>query len=165
MSKPHVRVFVDDNPDPVMDKELPTELTLDTTQLEDGPHTLTVRAEDQSGNEGVETVPFSVRNGPGIRVSGLRPGTTRRGDINMKIDAFSADDPFDPQRAEARSSIPTWVWVLILCVIAWVIFYVATEWEVPTRYQNSPTYSSQGVQPGAPDTASPVKSGGAPGKP
>ena len=34
------------------------------------------------------------------------PNSTRRGTVRFTVDAFSADDPFDPRRAEARSSIP-----------------------------------------------------------
>ncbi|HET7931260.1 MAG TPA: cytochrome C [Rhodanobacteraceae bacterium] len=142
MAKPHVRVYLDNDPTPVIDEEIPSEYTLDTRTLPDGPHRLIVRAEDQSGNEGVEEIPFHVQNGPGIRVSGLRPGSTRRGSVHMTLDAFSADDPFDPRRAEARSAIPTWVWILFLCVIAWVVFYVATMWDVPTKYQHTPTFGN-----------------------
>lgn len=142
MSRPHVRVYLDDEPAPVIDRELPTSLTLDTRKLADGPHRLVIRAEDQQGVEGVEEIPFNVQNGPGIMVGGLRPGSTRRGTLNLTVDAFSADDPFDPRRAEARRAIPTWVWVLCLIVVAWVVFYVATMWNVPAKYQHSPTFGS-----------------------
>lgn len=140
MAKPHVRVYIDDDPEPVIDQELPTALTLDTRKLTDGPHRLIVRAEGQNGAEGVEEIPFHVQNGPGILVSGLRPGSTRRGELNLRVDAFSTDDPFDPRRAEARSSIPVWVWVLSLFVVAWAVFYAARMWEVPAPYANTPTY-------------------------
>ena len=140
MSKPHVRVYIDNETQPVIDRELPTELTLDTRKLTDGPHRLIVRAEGQNGAEGVEEIPFFVQNGPGILVSGLRPGSTRRGELNLRVDAFSTDDPFDPRRAEARSSIPMWVWVLSLFVVAWAVFYAARMWDVPASYANSPTY-------------------------
>lgn len=140
MSEPHVRVYLDDKPDPVIDHELPTQLSLDTRTLEDGPHRLTIRAEDQSGAEGIEEIPFNVQNGPGITVSGLRPGSTRRGTLNLTVDAFSTEDPFDPRRAEARSSIPVWVWVLCLFVLAWTVFYGARMWDVPAQYLQTPTY-------------------------
>ncbi|MBN8736939.1 MAG: cytochrome C [Xanthomonadales bacterium] len=142
MSKPHVRVYLDDEPAPVIDRELPTTLTLDTRKLADGPHRLIIRAENQSGVEGIEEIPFNVQNGPGIMVGGLRPGSTRRGTLNLTVDAFSADDPFDPRRAEARRAIPTWVWVLCLVVVAWVVFYVATMWNVPAQYRHTPTYGT-----------------------
>ncbi|MBU6478225.1 MAG: cytochrome C [Xanthomonadaceae bacterium] len=142
MSKPHVRVYLDDEQAPVIDRELPTSLTLDTRKLADGPHRLIIRAENQQGVEGIEEIPFNVQNGPGIMVGGLRPGSTRRGTLNLTVDAFSADDPFDPRRAEARRAIPTWVWVLCLFVVAWVVFYVATMWGVPAKYQHSPTFGA-----------------------
>ena len=143
MAKPHVRIYIDDDPQPVIDRELPTALTLDTRKLTDGPHRLIVRAEDQSGAEGVEEILFHVQNGPGILISGLRPGSTRRGELNLTVDAFSTDDPFDPRRAEARSSIPVWVWVLSLFVIAWAVFYAARMWEVPASYAHTPTYMQE----------------------
>ncbi|HEX7338685.1 MAG TPA: cytochrome C [Rhodanobacteraceae bacterium] len=153
--KPHVRIYVDNNPQPVLNEELPSALDFDTRQLEDGPHKLTVRAEDESGVEGIEEIPFHVQNGPGIMVTGLRPGATRRGTLHLKVDAFSADDPFDPHRAEARSSIPTWVWVLFLFVVAWVVFYVATMWNVPAKYAHSPTYGPPAASaPAAPPSPS-----------
>ncbi len=36
--------------------------------------------------------------------------------FRFTVDAFSTDERFDPRRAEARSSIPLWVWVLSLFV-------------------------------------------------
>lgn len=139
--KPHVRVYVDDSPRPLIDHELPTTLALDTRQLADGPHRLVIRAEDQSGAEGVEEIAFRVQNGPGILVSGLRPGATRGGTLHLTVDAFSTDDPFDPRRAEARSSIPVWVWVLCLFVLAWTVWYAARMWDVPAQYAQTPTYA------------------------
>jgi hypothetical protein len=155
-SKPHVRVYLDNEPTPFIDEELPTALTLDTRKLVDGPHRLIIRAEDQSGVEGIEEIPFHVQNGPGIMVGGLRPGSTRRGTLHLTVDAFSADDPFDPRRAEARREIPTWVWILSLIVVAWVVFYVATMWNPPTKYAHTPTY---GAPAAASAPAMPASSG------
>ena len=50
--KPHVRVYVDNSSQPLVDHELPTTLTLDTRQLADGPPRLVIRAEGQNGVEG-----------------------------------------------------------------------------------------------------------------
>lgn len=139
--KPHVRIYIDDAPQPLIDRELPTALALDTRKLADGPHRLIIRAEDQSGAEGVEEIPFVVQNGPGILVSGLRPGSLRRGTVHLTVDAFSTDDPFDPRRAEARSSVPVWVWVLCLFVVAWAVWYGARMWDVPAQFADTPTYA------------------------
>jgi hypothetical protein len=143
VDKPRVRVYLDDNPQPITDQELPTDVSLDTRTLKDGSHRLTIRAQDQSGREGVEEIPFQVHNGPGIVVSGLQPNSTRRGRVRFTVDAFSTDDPFDPRRAEARSSIPVWVWVMSLFVVAWAVWYAARMWDVPAEYSQTPTYSTQ----------------------
>jgi hypothetical protein len=143
MEKPRVRVYLDGDAQPIADQELPTEVSLDTTDLTDGPHRLTILAQGESGREGIEEIPFVVHNGPGIIVSGLRPHSIRRGKVRFTVDAFSADDPFDPRRAEARSSIPVWVWVMSLFVIAWAVWYAARMWDVPAEFAHSPTYGSQ----------------------
>jgi hypothetical protein len=147
VDKPRVRVYLDDDPKPIIDQKLPTDVTLDTRNLEDGPHRLLIRAQGQSGREGIEEIPFQVRNGPGIIVSGLRPSSTRRGEVRFTIDAFSADDPFDPRRAEARSSIPVWVWVMSLFVVAWSVWYAARMWDVPAQFADTPTYGRPSVAP------------------
>ena len=141
MEHPRVRIYLDDQPQPIIDHALPTEASLDTSTLDDGPHRLTIRAEGENGHEGIEVIPFQVHNGPGIIVSGLTPHSTRRGEVRFKVDAFSAEDPFDPRRAEARSSIPVWVWVLCLFVVAWSVWYAARMWDVPPAFAHTPTYS------------------------
>ena len=141
--KPRVRVYLDDNSQPLIDRELPIDIALDTLSLIDGAHRLVVRAAGADGREGVEEIPFVVRNGPGIIVSGLRPNSIRSGTVRLTVDAFSTDDPFDPRRAEARSSIPVWVWVMSLFIVAWAVWYAARMWDVPASYAHSPTYSHE----------------------
>jgi hypothetical protein len=143
VDRPHVRVYLDGSPVPLIDRELPADITLDTRSLADGAHHLVIRAQGQDGREGVEEIPFFVQNGPGITVSGLRPNSVRNGNVRFTIDAFSTDDPFDPRRAEARSSIPVWVWVMSLFVVAWAVWYAARMWDVPTSYAKTPTYSGE----------------------
>lgn len=142
METPRVRVFLDDRPEPIADQPLPASVELDTTQLPDGPHRLIVRARDRSGREGYEEIPFFVHNGPGVVVSGLKSNSTRRGTVSFTVDAFSADDPFDPRHAEARSQIPVWVWVMALFVVAWAVWYAARMWDVPPAYAHTPTYAA-----------------------
>jgi hypothetical protein len=149
VDKPRVRAFLDDDPQPIIERELPTEVVLDTRGIGDGPHRLTIRAQDQNGREGVEEIPFQVRNGPGIVVSGLAAHATRRGEVRFSVDAFSADDPFDPRRAEARSVIPVWVWVLSLFIVAWAVWYAARMWDVPAELAQTPTYSGKTGAPAA----------------
>jgi hypothetical protein len=137
-----VRIYLDDRPEPLADQALPADVQLDTAKLADGPHRLIVRARDAHGREGYEEIPFNVHNGPGVVVSGLAPHATRRGTVNLSVDAFSADDPFDPRYAEARSSIPVWVWVMALFVVAWAVWYAARMWEVPPAFAKTPTFAS-----------------------
>ncbi|HEU0195860.1 MAG TPA: hypothetical protein VFQ88_01420 [Nevskiaceae bacterium] len=157
MAKPHVRIFVDDQAEPVIDHELPTALDLDTRTLSDGEHRLIVRAEDQSGTEGVEEIPFTVQNGPGIMVSGLKPKSTRRGTLHLKVDAFSTDDPFDARRAEARSPIPTWLWALSLFVVAFGVWYFASFWNAPPKFADTPTYAPPAAAAPTSDPGTPAK--------
>ena len=138
--RPRVRVFLDEDPQPIIDRELPTDVVLDTHAMADGPHRLTIRAQDQNGREGIEEIPFTVQNGPGIIVSGLDAHATRSGVVRFSVDAFSASDAFEPRRAEARSLIPVWVWVLSLFVVAWAVWYAARMWDVPAQFSQTPTY-------------------------
>lgn len=165
MFKSRVRIYLDDSPDPIIDEHLPADIKLDTRNLADGAHRLTIRAQDRGGQEGVEEIPFRVHNGPGIVVSGLQPNSTRRGTVRFGVDAFSADDPFDPRRAEARSSIPIWVFVMALFIVAWAVWYAASMWQVPEAFRNTPTYGSRVVQPASPVNAADNLSAKVPDKP
>lgn len=147
MSKPRVRIYLDGHSEPVIDAELPSDITFDTRELEDGQHRLVIRAADEDGREGYEEIPFRIQNGPGVVVAGLLPNSTRRGQIHFTVDAFSTEDAFDPRRAEARTSIPAWVWVMSLFVVAWATWYAARTWNVPAEYADTPTYSSHTKAP------------------
>ena len=70
MAEPRIRIFLDDKPEPITDYRPPAEVALDTSPLPDGEHRLRIEAVDTNGNIGVRTVPFVVRNGPGITLSG-----------------------------------------------------------------------------------------------
>ena len=124
-----IEIFIDDESVPRQTLEPPATLELDTEGLADGRHRLRVHAIDDSGTVGVEDIPFTVRNGPGIAVVGLSDGDTVRGRIPLLINAFASrpGDAFEPQRAETPAPIPTWAWVLFLVVVAWGMWYVATE--------------------------------------
>ena len=84
----------------------------------------------------------SVRNGPGITVSGIHDGSVVHGTVEFMVNAFGAEEPFEPYRAESRTPTPVWVWVLALLIVAWSAWYFAAEWEAPPNYQKTPTYSA-----------------------
>ena len=149
-----IEVFVDDESAPRYTLEPPATLDLDTEGLADGPHRLRVRAVEDSGTVGVEEIPFTVRNGPGIAVVGLAEGDTVRGRVPILVNAFASrpGDAFEPVRAETPAPIPTWAWVLFLLVAVWGMWYVATEFRA---YQEAAARASSPAPsvPGAPGTA------------
>ncbi len=138
----HVQIYVDDNLVPIADEALPTRIKLNTFTLADGAHRITVHATDVTGKVSVREIPFKVRNGPGLTVTGLAPNSIRHGIIELGVNAFSADEPFEPERAETHSSIPVWVWVMTLIIVAWAAWYGASMWRVPEPFAASPTYHS-----------------------
>ena len=93
-------------------------VSLDTKSLADGEHGLRIEAQDATGQVGVRHLRFQVRNGPGITVSGLGDGAVLHGTVRFMVNAFGAEEPFEPHRAESPSPIPVWVWVLSLLIVA-----------------------------------------------
>ena len=142
MVEPRIRVFIDDEPEAVADYRPPAQVTLDTTALPDGEHRLRIEAQDATGQIGVRRVHFLVRNGPGITIAGLDEGAVVHGVVTFMVNAFGAEEPFEPHRAESRSPMPVWVWVLTLVIVAWSAWYFATLWNVPPDYAKTPTYAA-----------------------
>ena len=125
-----IELFVDDETEPRASQEAPGSFNLETTDLADGPHKLVVRAHEPGGTPAVEVIPFTVRNGPGIAVFGLRESETVRGRIPILVNAYAsrAGDEFEPVRAETPAPVPTWAWVLSLAVVAWGLYYLTSEY-------------------------------------
>lgn len=140
-----VQIYVDDNPVPIAEQPLPTRVRLNTYTLVDGNHRITVRVSDVTGKVSVREIPFKVDNGPGLAVTGLAPNSIRHGVIELGVNAFSADEPFEPERAETHSSIPVWVWVMTLIIVAWAAWYGARMWDVPQQFAKTPTYAAQSL--------------------
>jgi hypothetical protein len=142
MLTPRIRIFLDDQLEPMADYRPPAEVALDTSGLADGEHRLRIEAQDATGQTGVRRLDFIVRNGPGITISGLNDGAVVHGFVRFMVNAFGAEEPFEPHRAESHSPIPVWVWVMTLVVIAWSAWYFATLWNVPPDYAKTPTYAT-----------------------
>ena len=136
-----VSVFIDDSREPIATYRPPARFHLDTKQLSDGQHTLRLEATDALGNVGVRSVPFIVANGPGITVTGLRAGSRVRGMIDIDVNAFSAEEPFDPLRAESSGPIPVWTWVLILIIAIWAGWYGLEYFQTPPAFAQTVTYA------------------------
>jgi len=159
-------LYLDDAAEPFAIYRPPATAEIDTTRLADGPHTLRIQARDAVGHIGVRVVPFIVQNGPGITVTGLRPNERVSGKLELDVNAFGADEPFDPVRAESSGPIPVWTWVMSALIAAWAGWYALTEFAEPAAFAqgnagntvaaatapmnaNAPTaYSGRGVAAG-----------------
>lgn len=155
---PRVQVYVDDDSVPIAEQSLPTQVHLNSYGLVDGSHRVTVRVTDAAGKVWVREIPFKVDNGPGLVVTGLAANSVRHGIIELGVNAFSADEPFAPERAETHSSIPVWVWVLMLVIVGWAGWYAQTLWNPPQPFAQSPTYHVYAAP------AAPAASGSSPGQ-
>lgn len=145
--EPRIRVFLDDRLHPIAEHVPPADVTIDTTNLPDGEHQIRIEARDRTGAVGVRRMPFVVRNGPGITISGLTEGATVHGAVTFMVNAFGAQEPFEPHRAESRAPIPVWVWVLFLVIVAWSGWYVQKMWVPPAEFAKTPTYASAPMDP------------------
>ncbi len=136
-----LRVFLDDEKEAIGTYRPPARFQLDTHGLSDGEHRLRIEAVDALGNVGVRIIPFIVSNGPGITVTGLRAGSRVRGELTLDVNAFSAEEPFDPVRAESAGPIPVWTWVLIVVIGLWALWYGLEFFQTPAAFAQTPTYA------------------------
>jgi mono/diheme cytochrome c family protein len=138
-----VRIYLDDGTIPIAEYDPPAVFELDTTRLTDGPHIFRVEATAESGFLAVREIPFVVRNGPGIAVSGLDPGQVVRGTRHIIVNAYAGGhvEAWEPIRAETPAPIPTWAWVVCLLSAAWGIFYTAREWRPTAQFASTPTFA------------------------
>lgn len=153
-----VEVFLDDDPDPIATFRPPGTFDLDTTKMEDGPHRLRIHAIDRSGIPGVRIVNFTVRNGPGIAVVGIRPGDVVEGRLPILVNAYAGghEDNFEPRRAETPTPVPTWAWVLFLAIVSWAMWYAASQWSPGPRFAQTPTFGTAAPSSPARPTSSTV---------
>ncbi|MEO9169545.1 MAG: cytochrome c [Candidatus Baltobacteraceae bacterium] len=149
-------VFLDDEPTPVGTYKPPAKVQIDTSELRDGSHVLHIHAVDALGNIGVRDIPFIVSNGPGITVTGLRAGARVRGTVDLNVNAFGADEPFDPVRAESSGPVPVWTWVFFAVIVGWAAWYGLEYFKTPDAFAQTPTYAPNPALAGAnaPETAS-----------
>lgn len=129
-----VLLFLDDSPVPFARYAPPVKLDLDTTRLVDGPHELRVVARSSSGQEGVQRIPFVVRNGPAITVLGLRPDDIVSEVVPLTVTAYGSErtDSFVIKASETPQGIPAWVWAGIIAFLGWGAYYLFTALSIPT---------------------------------
>lgn len=128
-----VFLFLDDNPVPFARYAPPVKIDLDTTKLVDGPHELRVVARSSSGQEGVQRIPFVVRNGPAITVLGLNEDDIVSEVIPLTVTAYGSErtDSFVIKASETPQGIPAWVWATIVAFLGWGVYYLFTALAMP----------------------------------
>jgi len=128
-----IDVFLDDDPTPFASYSPPLRFELDTSALSDGRHTLRIEAYDSHGTKGVKSMAFTVRNGPGIAVSGLRDDDVLEGTVPILVNSYggAVENRWEPSRAETPSPVPTWGWVLVIMFVAFGLYYGAQHWSAP----------------------------------
>jgi mono/diheme cytochrome c family protein len=136
-----VELFLDGANEPFATYRPPAVFQLDTTQLEDGIHTLEIRATDTLGRVGRRSLSFTVQNGPGITVTGLREGALVTGKVEIAVNAFGGAEPFDPHRAESLGPIPVWIWVMCSLIVLWAAWYAIEFFPTPAQFARTPTYA------------------------
>lgn len=123
-----VYLYIDDEPNPVAQLKPPVVFELDTTKLVDGEHQLKIIS--KSGHkEGIKLIPFTVQNGPDIHVDGLSSHDTINGTVPLMLNSYESrkSQNFIIKGSENPRTIPVWVWVLILSILAWGAFYSITS--------------------------------------
>ncbi len=155
-----IDIFLDGATEPLLSTTPPLNFELDTSMLEDGPHVLRIEAYDSSGVKGVRALGFTVRNGPGIAVSGIHDNDVLDGKIPVIVNAYGGTSAvhWDPSQAETPAPPPTWAWVLLILVTAFGVFYGIEQWSPPSHLARTPTYGTPADSPdpaaGSPAAAS-----------
>ncbi len=125
-----VKIFLDKAEEPLQEVRPPANFQLDTTQLPDGPHTLTMVATSSDGVEGIKKVEFTVRNGPEIELIGLKNNDVISEQVDLSINAYGSEskENFIVSGSETPKAVPAWLWVIIICFISWGAFYLVSYW-------------------------------------
>ena len=126
--KSKIIVFIDKEVQPIAAFTSPVNFELDTRKLVDGKHTLKIVSKDPTGKEGIRIIPFEVRNGPAIDIEGIKENTVVDGILPLMINAYGKGNQktFLIEGSETPKSIPSWVWILIIGFIGWVLYYLIT---------------------------------------
>lgn len=128
-----VKIYLDDQDEPFKTATPPLRFSFSTIHLADGEHTLRVEASNGLAPPTQKHIPFRVRNGVAVTVSGLEPNQTIGGQVELIVNAYAGNTEvdFEPRRAETPQPVPTWAWVLTLAVLAWTLFYLFNPVRAP----------------------------------
>jgi mono/diheme cytochrome c family protein len=145
-----IDIFLDDASTPLLSTTPPLSFELDTSRLQDGPHVMRIEAYDAHGVKGIRTIDFTVRNGPGIAVSGIQQNDVLDGKIPVIVNAYGGTSAvhWEPSQAETPAPPPTWAWVLLIVMVAFGIFYGVQQWSPTAAFARTPTYGTfEGLTP------------------
>lgn len=125
-SKQKVKVYLDDETQAFAEFESPVKFMLDTTKIPDGEHKLRIVAKSNNDVEGIQIIPFTVRNGPHIDVIGLKKNEVISDQIPISINAYGSEKTefFKIIGSESPKAIPTWIWLLLVLFIGYGIYYI-----------------------------------------
>lgn len=142
-----IEVYLDNETEPIAVYRPPVRFTFDTNTLDDGKHKLTIKAFSTPNKKSVRIIPFTVRNGPGIAVDGLKDNDVLEGKVSLLINAFGgySEEKWEPERAETPAPVPTWAWVLFILVVAWAIYYFIEQFKPTKEFADTPTYGTWGL--------------------
>lgn len=128
-AKSTVKLFIDEDPNPIGEFDAPVKFELDSHKLTDGEHTLKIVSKDPTGREGIRLVPFTVRNGPAIAIEGIKDRDVVDGILPIMINAYGKGNQkqFLIDGSETPKSIPSWIWAGLIVFFGWALFYVLTS--------------------------------------
>ena len=132
-TKEPLKIYLDQQTEPFKVAHPPLRFPLSTLPLADGEHVLRVEASNGLAPPTIKEIPFRVRNGVAVTVSGLEPDQTIGGQVELIVNAYAGNTEvdFEPRRAETPQPIPTWAWVLLLAIGAWSLFYLLNPVRAP----------------------------------
>ena len=130
--KSTIRIFIDNEPQPIASFATPVNFEMDTRKLTDGEHLLTIVSKDVTGKEGVRKIPFVVRNGPVVAIEGLKEHDIVDGIVPLMINAYGKgyQKKFIIEGSETPQSVPSWIWVLLIAFASWAIYYLVTNFSI-----------------------------------
>src|SRR5256885_198995 len=84
-----IRLYLDEDKEPFKTARPPLRFQFSTLHLADGPHTLRVEAHNGLAGDSIKEIPFHVRNGVAITVSGITPQQEIAGQVGLVINAYA----------------------------------------------------------------------------
>lgn len=127
-----VKLFIDNDVQPIAELATPVQFELNTHKLTDGEHTLKIISQSPTGREGIKEIKFFVRNGPAIDIEGLKNDDVVDGSMPLMINAYDKGDlqNFNIEGSETPQSIPSWMWIILIAFFGWAAYYAITYFNI-----------------------------------